>query len=169
MVKPTQPTDFMLKLLECDTGIRARELFYAKLDGNIISINRGFRTNITRGYLVSQPSERDINGYSIAFTPPDFKLRAKDSNQDSFVEEQAAHGKMSDETLRILTSYTAKYPKDYNKLRHFVKKIEHHRPPFWYRLNPSLSCQRCFETCCRQREELYPRLHRQIVFWGFSN
>ena len=29
---------------------------------------------------------------------------------------------MSDETLRILTSYTAKYPKDYNELRHFVKK-----------------------------------------------
>ena len=55
--------------------------------------------------------------------PPDFKLRAEESNQDRFVEEQAARGKMSDETLRLLTSSTAKYPKDYNELRHFVKKF----------------------------------------------
>ena len=119
--KPTKPTDFMLKLLECDTGIRARELLYAKLDKNILKIDRGFGTNIARGYLVSQPSERDMNGFSVAFTRPDFSLRADTTNDDSFVEEQAAHGKVSDETLKMLTSYTARYPKDYNELRHFIK------------------------------------------------
>ena len=112
-----------LKILECDTRIRARELLYAKLDKNILKIDRGFGTNITRGYLVSQPSERDMNGFSVAFTPPDFNLRADTTNNDSFVEEQAAHGKVSDETLKMMTSYTARYPKDYNELRHFIKNF----------------------------------------------
>ena len=121
--KPAKPTDLKLKILECDTRIRARELLYAKLDKNILKIDRGFGTNITRGYLVSQPSERDMNGFSVAFTPPDFNLRADTTNNDSFAEEQAAHGKVSDETLKMMTSYTARYPKDYNELRHFIKNF----------------------------------------------
>lgn len=120
--KPAQPTDFMLRILECDTGIRAGELIYAKLDKNLISIDRGFGTTLAIGYLVIQPSERDMNGFSPEFTGPDFNLRAKDNEQDHFAEEQAAHGKMSGETLKMLTQYTAKYPKGYNELRHFTKK-----------------------------------------------
>ena len=123
VVKPQHPNDFMLKILECDTGIPARELIYAKLDRNIIQIERGFGTNLARGKLVSQPLERGMNGYSITFIPPDFTLRADSNADDSFVEEQAAHGKISDATLKMLTAYTAKYPKDYNELRHFVKNF----------------------------------------------
>ena len=123
LVKPTKPTDFILRILECDTGIRARELIYAKLGKNIINIDRGFGTTLARGYLVSQPSERDMNDFPPVFTGPDFNLRAQDTEQDHFAEEQATHGKISDETLKMLSQYTAKYPKDYNELRHFTKKI----------------------------------------------
>ena len=77
-------------------------------------------TSIFRGYLVSQPLERDINGYSIAFYGLDFQLRKDDANNDLLVEEQAAHGEMSQEILRMLTTMKAKFPKDYNDLSHSV-------------------------------------------------
>ena len=120
-IKPSKPTDFMKKMIESDTGIQAREWIHSFLDNNIIDVDKGMCTSLVRGYLISQPSERDINGFSIAFCGPDFKLRADDENNDLLVEEQAARGEMSQDILKMLTTTKAKFPKDYNELRHFVK------------------------------------------------
>ena len=105
-VKPDAPSDFMKKMLESETGIQARGWLHTYLDENTIDVDKGMYTAIARGYLVSQPSERDINGFSIAFCGADFQLRKNDENNDLLVEEQTAHGKMSQEILKMLTTPT---------------------------------------------------------------
>ena len=124
MEVPTKPTPTMNKILHCNTGPGVQLLLHTQLPDDILALDQACGTALRSGFLVSQPTCRDLNTFSPAFTPPDAGSRTSEEMLATMrIEESAAHGKIKDDLIEKLVTHKVTYPRSYHELNHTTKNF----------------------------------------------
>ena len=120
------PNKTVSAVIKCSTGARVQKYLSHLLSSKyycIMNLNVGMCTAIKNGLLMSQPSPNEASNFSSYFTPPVDMDECLTAEMQIRLEKQSKNGKLSADDMALVTTQKVQFPKTWNNLRHFVKKI----------------------------------------------
>ena len=112
----------MKAVLQCNTGARVQQYLHhlMKKDKCLVEISVGMCTAMKNGMIASQPSEQDINNYTLFCLPQQDEEGTVTAAKMNKLEEQAKNGKISDEDMDLMTNQKVKFAKTHSELKHYI-------------------------------------------------